>query len=268
LEDPGVGVHRDIVSEAGLGVAPAPVDSEGVTVDAIDRADAVVVTPAHQYPLGPMLSPSRRASLMRWAQDRGGYVVEDDFDGEFRFDRQAAGAVQGLDPTRVVYAGTSSKSIATGLRIGWLVVPPDLVEPVVDRLPLHPHVSAAEQLTLARFIESGRFDRHVRRVRQQYRRRREALLALVARWPIARTTGMSGGLHATIQVPDGTEDALVAAAAARSLALAGLRPCWQREPRFEGLVVGYSRPPAHAWEATLEAFGASLRDVLGPATRR
>lgn len=263
MEDPGLGAHRGIVAGAGLSVVPVGVDGAGARVGELGDADAVVVTPAHQYPLGPALSPARRSELLRWAQRRGAHVVEDDFDGEFRFDRQAAGAVQGLDPTRVVYAGTASKSVAAGLRVGWLVLPPSLVEPVVERLPLHTHVGVVEQLTLARFIASGRFDRHVRRMRQHYRRRRDALLATLARWPMVRTAGVAGGLHTTVGLPAGTEDDVVAAAASRSLALAPLGPCWHGERGDDGLVLGYSRPPAHAWEPALAALAATLGEVFG-----
>jgi GntR family transcriptional regulator/MocR family aminotransferase len=139
-------------------------------IDAVGGADAALLTPAHQFPLGMTLHPRRRRTAARW----GGIVIEDDYDGEFRYDRQPVGAMQALAPSNVVYCGTASKSLAPGVRMGWLVVPPRLLDAVAGVLDGGP--SALDQLALASFIESGGYDRQVRRARLAYRRRRDRLV--------------------------------------------------------------------------------------------
>ncbi|NEC24572.1 aminotransferase class I/II-fold pyridoxal phosphate-dependent enzyme, partial [Streptomyces parvus] len=172
-------------------------------VDGLTRRDrAVLLTPAHQFPTGGPLHPARRAAVVDWARATGGLVVEDDYDGEFRYDRQPVGAVQGLDPEHVVLVGSVSKSLSPALRIGWMVLPQRLVAPVVAaKGEREPFSSATEQLTLADFIESGAYDRQVRRMRQRHRRRRDQLVAaLHARAPHVRVTGIAAGLHAVVEL--------------------------------------------------------------------
>jgi GntR family transcriptional regulator/MocR family aminotransferase len=182
-------------------------------------------------------------------------VIEDDYDGEFRYDRQPVGALQGLDPEHVVYAGTASKTLAPGLRLGWLVLPERLVAPVVAARPLaggDPPV--LDQLALAGLLDSGGFDRHVRRMRQHYRRRRDALLEVLAGRP---TRGIAAGLHLVLDIEGEAE--VVAAAAARGLALDGLGPYWHdARGKPEGLVLGYAAAPEHAYGQTLEVLRTSL----------
>ena len=141
-----------------------------------------MLSPAHQFPTGVVLHPDRRAAAIAWATATGGLILEDDYDGELRYDRQPVGALQALAPDRVVYGGTASKTLAPGLRLGWLVVPPRLLEPIVSlRACEDVHVPALEQVALCRLLDSGAYERHVRRMRARYRARRDRLLAMLAR---------------------------------------------------------------------------------------
>ena len=165
------------------GPGPAPGGRAGAAVDQLagSAAGAVLLTPAHQFPLGAALAPQRRTSAIGWARDTGGVVIEDDYDGEFRYDRQPVGAMQSLAPGQVVYAGSASKSLAPGLRLGWLALPAGLADEVAAARSLADRQgSAFDQLTLAEFISSGRYDRQVRRARLAYRRRRDRLVATLA----------------------------------------------------------------------------------------
>ena len=204
MEDPCLDFHRAIVRAAGREIVPMAVDEHG----ALPRRDAGpagawLLTPAHQFPLGATLAPERRAAFVGWARERGTVVIEDDYDGEFRYDRQPAGALQGLDPEHVVYAGTASKTLAPGLRLAWLVLPAALVEPVLEAKTRIGGTTVLEQLALAELISSGALDRHVGRMRARYRRRRDALLALLGD---RRTQGIAAGLHLVVDVDD--EDAV------------------------------------------------------------
>ena len=161
-----------------------PVDRDGIRVDllAASGADAVVLTPSHQWPTGSVLSAERRASVLRWAAGSGAVVIEDDYDSEYRYDRTPVGALQGMAPDRVVYAGSASKTLAPGLRLGWFVMPGHLAEPMAEaKIAADRGSPALEQLALADLIARGEFDRHLRRMRPVYRRRRDALLAALSR---------------------------------------------------------------------------------------
>ncbi|GFM96697.1 hypothetical protein Sfulv_15080 [Streptomyces fulvorobeus] len=190
-------------------------------------------------------------------------VVEDDYDGEFRYDRQPVGAVQGLDPDHVVLLGSVSKSLSPALRIGWLVLPERLVEDVVAAKGAREQWSSAtEQLTLADFVASGSYDRQVRRMRQRHRRRRDQLVAALAeRAPHVRVSGIAAGLHAVLELPPGTEHSVVRAAAWQGLAVEGLsgylHPAVAEGGR-DGLVVGYATPAEHAYPPALDALCRAL----------
>ena len=256
VEDPCLPPLARAFSAAGLTVVPVPVDEDGLSVAVLRgaAAGAVLVTPAHQYPLGPTMSPARRADLVDWAIDSGGWIIEDDYDGEFRYDRRPIGAVQGLAPERVVYAGTASKAMAAGLRLGWLVVPPDLA-PALDRaVGRRAGVSAVEQATLAGFLETGDYDRQVRRARAVYRQRRDRLVeALTDAAPHLVLSGVAAGLHLTARTTDGpSESAMVQAAHARGLALLGLSGHYTGGPAAEGIVLGFSRMPEHRFATALD----------------
>ncbi len=226
-------------------------------------ADAVLLTPAHQFPLGGVLAPGRRTRAIEWAARTGGFLIEDDYDGEFRYDRQPVGAMQALGPEQVIYAGTASKSLAPGLRLGWLVLPACLVEEVTAAKALTDRYSSSfDQLTLAEFLTSGAYDRQVRRSRLAYRRRRDHLVAAVRRHvPQARVTGVAAGLHALLELPPGLdEDEIIARAAARhDLALDGLRHYSPGAgPQRPALVIGYATPPEHAFTGAVARLVAVL----------
>lgn len=219
---------------------------------------AVLMTPAHQFPTGAALHPDRRAAAVDWARRTGGLILEDDYDGEFRYDRQPVGALQGLDPDRVVYLGTASKALAPGLRLAWMVLPEGLVaEVTAAKAATHWASSALDQLTLAEFLVSGAYDRHVRAMRQRYRRRRDQLVeALAERAPENGVTGIAAGLHAVVELPSGTERAVVEAAAWQGLAVEGLAAFRHpaAPPGPDALVVGYATPPDSAWSGALDAL--------------
>ena len=258
VEDPCLPPHARALASAGQQVVAIPVDDGGLLVQDLGDEGAVICTPTHQYPTGVALSPARRGALVAWARETGGWIVEDDYDGEFRYDRHPVGALQGLDPSRVIYAGTASKSLAPGLGLAWLVLPPALVEPVVSARRLRRSaVSAIEQAALADFIETGRLDRHIRRMRAIYRRRRDAVLEILA--PHFEVIGVSAGLHVTA-VTD-RERELVERAAKRSIVLFGIGEHVLAERAMSGLVIGYSRAAAHEWPASLERLASVVEDA-------
>ncbi len=258
-------LHRRIAEKSGLAVTALPVDQGGASIGDLDGVDALLLTPTHQFPLGVPLAPARRRRAADWASATGALIVEDDYDGELRYDRPAVGALQALAPEHVVYAGTASKSLAPGLRLGWLVLPAALVDEVVAAKAATGRLSSSlDQLTLAEFIASGAYDRQVRRVRLAYRRRRDRLVAaLRASAPQVRVTGIAAGLHAVLRLPPGPrEDALVARAARHGLAVEGLGSYAMPGHDIGGpaLVVGYATPPGHAYSTAV----ARLCAVLAP----
>jgi GntR family transcriptional regulator / MocR family aminotransferase len=262
VEGYGLADHREVVSATGLATTTLPVDESGAVVQKLDDADAVLLTPAHQFPLGVLLAPERRIASVEWAQRRASIVIEDDYDGEFRYDRQPVGAVQGLDSEHVVYAGTASKTLAPGLRLGWLALPAHLVGDVVAaKEQADRNSNTLDQLALAVLIDTGAYDRHIRRSRLAYRRRRDRLLATLRRHaPEVRVTGVAAGLHALLELPSGQlEDEVVARAADHGVAVQGLAdfsaPGHVRDP---ALVVGYATPPDHAFTSAIARLGAAL----------
>ncbi|MGZ3117353.1 MocR-like pyridoxine biosynthesis transcription factor PdxR [Streptomyces sp. H62] len=262
VESYGLPHHRRLLGRAGFAVPPLPFDDRGTRLpDERITARAVLLTPSHQFPLGMPLLPERRTALIDWARATGGLVLEDDYDGELRYDRQPVGALQGLDPDRVVYLGTASKSLAPALRLGWLVLPASLVEETMDAMAGRTP-GVLDQLTLAEFIGSGDYDRHVRAARLRYRRRRDALVAALAeRAPEVRVTGIAAGLHAVLRLPPGTEQQVVRAAAWHGLAVHGMSTFRHPEaavPPLDALVVGYGTPPDHAWAGALDALCRAL----------
>ncbi|MFE6911624.1 MocR-like pyridoxine biosynthesis transcription factor PdxR [Streptomyces erythrochromogenes] len=269
VEAYGLPFHHGILDAAGVRPHPVAVDEDGARTGEIpSAARTLLLTPAHQFPTGCALLPARRAAAVEWARTTGGLIVEDDYDGEFRYDRKPVGAVQGLAPEHVVHAGSLSKSLSPALRLGWLVLPDHLVGQVLAAKGLRESwASALDQLALADFIECGAYDRHVRRMRLRYRRRRDQLVSvLAARAPEVRVTGISAGLHAVVELPPGREARALAAARAAGLALDGLssyRHPADRTPPREGLVVGYAAPPDAAFAEALEALAEVARHAVG-----
>jgi GntR family transcriptional regulator/MocR family aminotransferase len=268
MEAYGHQLHRRIAAARGMRPCPLPIDAGGAVPGALESqgdlaaVSAVVLTPAHQYPLGMTLAPARRTAFVRWAARTGCLIIEDDYDGEYRFDRQPVGAMQALAPSHVVYAGTASKSLAPGLRLGWLLVPPAMTDEVIAAKETSGGANGTlDQLTLAAFIVSGGYDRQIRQSRLAYRRRRDRLIAALRRQaPSVRLTGIAAGLHALAELPGHVSEAAVIAAAARhGVAVDGLAAYtatgYEREP---ALVIGYGRPAEHAFTTAVGRLCAAL----------
>jgi GntR family transcriptional regulator/MocR family aminotransferase len=264
VESYGLNIYRRLLLDAGLHIPPVAVDDRGARTEDLAgmSVGAVLLTPAHQFPTGVALSPERRAAAIDWARATGGLILEDDYDGEFRYDRQPVGALQGLDRERVVYFGTASKSLAPGLRLAWMVLPEDLVPEVVAAKGEVEVTSALEQLTLAELITSDAFDKHVRSMRQRYRRRRDQLVAAVAeRSSEVRVTGLAAGLQAVLELPPGTEEHVLQAAAQQGLMVSGMtefrhesRTAAGQPPGQDALVVNYAAPSESGWPGALDAL--------------
>jgi GntR family transcriptional regulator/MocR family aminotransferase len=276
FEDPSLADHWQTAENAGLECVPIAVDADGLRVDELAATDAqaVVITPNHQFPTGAIMGPERRRALLQWAREGARLIVEDDYDAEFRYDRRPLAAMQGLDPERILYIGTGSKILAPGLRLGWIVAPGSLVTDLADEKLLRDGGSSAlDQLALADLISSGELDRHLRRVRIAYARRREELVAaLVAALPGARIQGTAAGVHLVLALPDALDPArLRAEMAARSVEArlierrAGADP---GEPTR--LVLGYGRLTipsiGRAVAALVAAIGAAR--AAGDSARR
>jgi GntR family transcriptional regulator/MocR family aminotransferase len=266
LEDPGWHSHRLIVEQAGLEVVAIPVDEHGLCVEQLARSDAtaVVVTPAHQFPTGAVLAPQRRTALIEWAEEER-LIVEDDYDSELRYDRVAVGALQGLAPEQVAHVGSASKRLAPGLRLGWLLAPSWLTWELSAAKTIEDGGSEIlGQLALADFLERGELDRHIRRTRPRYERRREALLrALAQRIPDATPSRADAGLFELVRLPAGTdESALVRAAAARGVGVEGLslhRFVPGGEP---GLVIGYANAAEPAIEQAVRLLAEAYSEAI------
>ncbi|MGW3343750.1 MocR-like pyridoxine biosynthesis transcription factor PdxR [Nonomuraea rubra] len=262
MEDPGHDFYREVVRRAGREVVPLPVDELGARTGTLTPdVAAAVVTPAHQYPMGVPLHPSRRLALRAW----GGLVVEDDYDGEFRYDRRPVGALQGTAPEQVVYCGTTSESLGPGLRLGWMAVPPALIGPVTEaKLHADAHTEVLGQLVLARLIETHDYDRHIRAARLRYRHRRERLRArLSGVLPGAALPGVAAGLRALLLLPPGgpPEAEVLAACERAGIALRPASPLWHGEGR-DGLLIGYAAPSERAYPRALEALASTLEGTL------
>ena len=265
----GSGAEPAGLGSAGLGAArlgPAALGSAGRAGDGSDVAGGAVLTPAHQFPLGMTLAPGRRTAFVRWAARTDGVIIEDDYDGEYRFDRQPVGAMQALAPDHVVYAGTASKSLAPGLRLGWLIVPDAMIGELVAAKERSGFFNGVlEQLTLASFIESGGYDRQIRQARLAYRRRRDRLLGALRRQaPAVRLTGIAAGLHAVAELPgQASEDHVVATAARHGVAVEGLNGfAAAGHRRGPALVVGYGRPAEHAFTTAVSRLCAALAESV------
>jgi GntR family transcriptional regulator/MocR family aminotransferase len=247
VEDPGDADGRAAVGRHGLVAVPLPVDDGGISIEALHRSDAdtVFLTPAHHYPAGAVMGPDRRAELLAWADDQDALVLEDDYDAEYRYDREPIGAIHGLAPDRVIYAGSASKTLAPGLRLGWMVAPHDLVDDLAAIKEANDRGSASlDQLAFADFLAKGEFDRHLRRMRPIYRERRDAMLDALRRYlPDVRTTGASAGLHVLALLPRGVDEATVMErAVASGVKVTGLRHTYHDPAHAPGgLILGYGQ---------------------------
>jgi GntR family transcriptional regulator / MocR family aminotransferase len=270
LEDPGYGSAETsqtvrAVGAIGLRVVHVPVDDLGVDVGAVAEsgAQAVVVTPAHQSPTGVVLAARRRHALVDWAQRTGGFIIEDDYDSEFRYDKEPVGVLQGLAPGCVFTIGTASKALAPAVRLGWVLAPPPLAAAVAEEKRIGDRGSSTlDQLALAALLESGRYDRHLRRMRALYASRRARLIAVLARHaPAVRLTGLAAGFHAVAHLPAAAdEQAVVAAARERRVGLYGMGDF--RAARAAGppqLVLGFGQ----VGERAIEPGIAAVADLLG-----
>jgi GntR family transcriptional regulator / MocR family aminotransferase len=263
VEDPGAYEPRRRLEAAGGEPIPIPVDDDGLSVDRLEasEADAVLVTPAHQYPMGVVLSPERRGALVDWARRRGTWIVEDDYDAEFRYDRDPIGTVQGLAPDRTIHLGSVAKTLAPSVRIGWIVVPEQLLAPLVATHDLRVSQPATiEQLVLARLIDEGRYDRHLRRLRRRYRERRDALVeGLAASGSDANVIGVAAGMQAVLRLDIGSDDAqLVQQLRDRDVDVVALSRYAICSPA-RGLVIGFGQPTPRQLQRAAAIIGEVVR---------
>jgi GntR family transcriptional regulator/MocR family aminotransferase len=270
VEAYGLFLFREALAAMGVRSVPIDVDDDGAVIADLDRtaAGAALLTPAHHFPHGVPLQPARRKAVLDWAHRTDGYLLEDDYDGEFRYDRQPIGSVQGLDPDRVVYLGSASKSLSPVLRLGWMVLPAALVDRVVTALGGQQfYVNAVAQLTMADFIAKGSYDKHIRRMRISYRRRRDLLVQALEPFDVG-LRGLSAGLHLQLTLPEGTEAEVMRRAGEAGIALSGLRllrhpDAGPQTPGADGVVVSFGTPADHAFGPAVDA----LCRVLGGLTR-
>jgi GntR family transcriptional regulator/MocR family aminotransferase len=264
FEDPSMGGYPANAARAGAEAVPVPVDGHGIDVQALAATGvrAVVLTPAHQAPTGVVLAPERRHALLEWAAERDAIIIEDDYDAEFRYDREPVGALQGLAPDRVVATSSVSKTLGPTLRLGWIVCPARLADAIAEEKKQEDHGSPGlDQLALAILIESGRYDRHLRRMRALYAGRRRALVGALARHaPELELTGLAAGFHAVVRLPEGAnEEEVVAAARERSVGLYGMaryRADGETDPPM--LVLGFG----NLAESSIERGIAAVADLL------
>ena len=223
VEEPGW--PRLVAAAAAAGMTPVPlaVDENGLQIDALasqPSIKAIIIAPAHQFPTGTVLTPSRRVALLEWARRVNGVILEDDYDAEFRYDGPPIGVMQGIDPSHVVLLGSVSKTLSPALRIGWIVAPPRWTQVLRASTVPSPEPPTLDQLTLARFVESGSFDRHLRAARKVYRARRDSLVrALKLELPRCHISGAAAGLHLLLHLPDDIDPAAVV----RGAAMRGVR---------------------------------------------
>ncbi|SDT42083.1 MocR-like pyridoxine biosynthesis transcription factor PdxR [Microlunatus soli] len=244
IEDPGAEGNRRILQHWGCRTVPVPVDADGLDVEALERtdSDAVVLTPAHHYPTGVVLSADRRRRLVSWAADRDALIIEDDYDAEYRYDRAPVRAMQPLAPERIGYASSLSKTLAPALRLGWLAAPERLVGPIVERRwALDLGAPALPQLVLTELLRSGALARHLRSMRTRHRGRRDALVAaLTERFPGCRVTGIAAGIYLVVLFDDDVDDQEFARRAADHGVQVQPLSTHRIRPGRPGLVISYA----------------------------
>jgi GntR family transcriptional regulator/MocR family aminotransferase len=265
FEDPTWPEQVQTAVRAGLEPIPVPVDEAGIRVEELERTDAdvVILTPAHQHPMGVVLAGERRSQLLAWLRERDAIAIEDDYDAEYRYDRAAVGALQGLEPDRVVYAGSVSKTLAPALRIGWLVVPPALLDAVAEeKIRADRGTGRIDQHAFADFLTRGELDRHLRRMRTRYRARRDALVeAIAAELPEATVQGIAAGLHALVELPESDdEQAILEEVRDRRIHLETMRDYWP--PEGSGpptLMLGYAKMSEPTIRAGVHEIAEAVR---------
>jgi GntR family transcriptional regulator/MocR family aminotransferase len=265
IEEPGWHIHRLIVENAGMEVVPVAVDELGLRVDELARSDAaaVVVTSAHQFPTGGVLAPERRAALIEWAEEER-LIVEDDYDAEYRYDRVAVGALQGLAPEHVAYIGSASKRLAPGMRLGWLLMPSWLTwELTAAKMVEDGGSEVIGQFALRDFILRGELDRHIRRMRLRYQSRRQTLLEALTRWLPQGRVSSSGaaGLFELVRLPEDVDEAaLVQRAASRGVGLEGLALHRFLPGGEPGLLLGHANLSEPAIEHGVRLLGEAFAE--------
>lgn len=275
MENPGYVLARQVFLAAGAELIPFDVDREGMQTEGLPEARLAYVTPSLQYPLGSVMSAGQRRDLLAWAQRTGAYVIEDDYDSEYRFDIGPIPTLQALDNGgRVIFLGTVSKTLSPTLRLGYLVVPAPLsvafseAKRLADR-----HTPGLEQEALANLIVSGRYERHVRRVRRRNGERRAVLLAALSATLVDEVTvvGADAGLHVVVwlnRVPRAQENALVAKAYSAGLGLYPVSPLYaaaSARPSTAGLVMGYASLDEGMIEHGVRMFKEILDDIAASA---
>lgn len=272
VEDPGYEMARSALSLAGGRLVPVPVDAEGMDVAAgialCRKAVGVCVTPSHQLPLGVTMSASRRLQLLDWADRSGAWIIEDDYDSEYRYESMPVGSLQGLDRgARVIYIGTFSKTLFPSLRLGYMVIPPDLVDRfaavrrVIDLCP--PHLN---QAVAADFINQGHFARHIRKTRLVYRERRSVLVEAIEKefGSQVQILGGEAGMHLVVTLPPGLSDRQISTdAAARKLWLWPLSPAYLGEPTQQGFILGFGSTTT----SEIPKAVRRMRELIGETVR-
>ncbi|HEX2037108.1 MAG TPA: PLP-dependent aminotransferase family protein [Chloroflexota bacterium] len=271
IEDPGYLGARGALLAAGAQLVPVPVDEQGLDVEAgrarCPQARLAYVTPSHQYPLGMTMTLARRLALLEWARQSGAWVLEDDYDSEYRYTGRPLAALQGLDRHgRVIYLGTFSKVLFPALRLGYVVAPPDLVAAfVAARALADRHSPSVDQAVLADFIAEGHFVRHLRRMRLLYAERQRALLEAAGHTVqgLLEVAPAPAGMHLVGRLPPGVSDSAAARrAAGRGLVTPPLSAYALGPPRQSGLILGYAAVPAPEHLPAMRRLGAALRPLV------
>jgi len=273
IEDPGFGALRRRFQEVGIGTECVPLDDRGLVVERLKRTSAsvVVVTPAHQFPTGAGMTPDRRGALLAWAARCNGLIIEDDYDAEYRYDREPLGALQGLAPDRVIYIGTASKILSPALRLGWMLAPEGVATELARlKRRIDGGPPTLDQLALAQFFASGEMDRHLRRMRQVYHRRRDLLIdALREFFPDLRVRGVAAGLHLMLDLPKGSDEReVLRAAESRSIRIFGASRYRIRTAGHDAaIVLGYGCIEEALLREGVQALAGCVADAARPRAR-
>jgi GntR family transcriptional regulator/MocR family aminotransferase len=266
LEEPGHIDQCAYIDAEDIKKVRIPVDQDGIRIDLLarSRVGAVLIAPAHQYPTGAVLSPKRRAALLDWSLQRGTFILEDDYDAEYRYDREPIGSLQGLAPDRVVYMGTASKMLSPALRLAWLALPAELASGVAGaKLEADRGSPVLDQLSLTDFLNRGELDRHLRKTRLIYRNRRDELMkALKTHLPQLRVQGVAAGLHVMIELARNADEGQIIKEAARQ----SIRVCgasiYRAKPNgaHPALVLGYGALQTGSVDAAVRMLAIVLRE--------